>query len=33
MYSILHLISKYIPLPNERLVAWYLFQSQVHSQL
>lgn len=33
MYNILHLISKYIPLLNERLVAWYLFQAQVCSQL
>lgn len=33
MYSILHLISMYIPLLNERLVARYLFQSQVHIQL
>lgn len=33
MYKTLHLISKYKPLPNERLVAWYLFQAQVCSQL
>lgn len=35
MYNISHLISKYmpLPLPNERLVACYLFQAQVCSQL
>lgn len=33
MYNILYLISKYMLLLNERLVAWYLFQAQVCSQL
>lgn len=30
MYKTLHLISRYISLPNERLVAWYLFHSWLH---